>query len=99
MAEMSRPRPGVRKTTRVDVRLAPAAKEILERASALESRSLSDFIVSSAMEAAKETIAQHERMSLSARDREAFVQALLDPPAPTVWARAAAKRFRERTGT
>ena len=98
MTITARTRAEVRKTKRVEVRLAPAAKELLERASALEGRSLSDFILSSAMTEAKRTISEHERMSLSARDREAFVNALLNPPAPTAWARAASKRFKERAG-
>ena len=88
-----------RKTKRVDVRLTPTAKEILERASALEGRSLSDFILSSAITAAKQAIADHDRMSLGVRDRAAFVDALLNPPAPTAWALAAAKRFKQRAGT
>ena len=91
-------RPEARKSKRVDVRLMPTTKEILERASALEGRSLSDFILSSAVSTAKQVIADHERMSLDARDRVVFVEALLKPPAPTAWARAAAKRFRRRAG-
>ena len=89
--------PDSRKSKRVDVRLSPSVKDVLERASALEGRSMSDFILSSAMAAAKQAISDHERLQLSARDREVFVEALLNPPSPTPWARDAARRFREHT--
>ena len=45
-----------RKTERVEVRVSPAVRDALERASSLSGRSLSDFIVSSAFDAARQTI-------------------------------------------
>ena len=40
----------------------------------------------------------HDALRLSERDREAFVSALLTPPAPAKTLQRAAKRYRERTG-
>jgi uncharacterized protein (DUF1778 family) len=68
---------------------------LLERAAALEGRSLTDFVISSAQSAAMETIRRHETITLSARDSRAFIQALMHPPAPNEQLRAAARRHRE----
>lgn len=84
-----------RKRERVNVRLSPSVKSTLEFAAAVSGRSVSDFIVSSALRAAHETIADHERMKLIAEDREVFMQALLKPPAPNKALRDAAKRHKK----
>jgi uncharacterized protein (DUF1778 family) len=68
---------------------------LLERAAALEGRSLTDFVVASAHAAALETIERHEVIALTARDSLAFTQALVHPPAPNDRLRAAARRHRE----
>jgi len=81
-----------RKQERVNVRLSASAKKTLERAAAVSGRSASDFIVSSALDAAYEAIEAHERMKLIAEDREVFMRALVKPPAPNKALRDAAKR-------
>jgi uncharacterized protein (DUF1778 family) len=85
------------RTERVEVRVSPAVRRALERASSLTGRSLSDFIASSAYHEAQRTIAQHETLVLRLGDREAFVAALTEPPRPTLRARRAAKRYRRLT--
>ena len=90
---------GTRKTVRqrserVEARVTPEQKKLLERAAALEGRSLTDFVVSSAQTAAADTISRHELLKLTPDDQEVFVAALLNPPAPSKTLRAAAARYR-----
>jgi uncharacterized protein (DUF1778 family) len=84
-----------RKQERVNVRLSPSVKKTLEHAAAVSGRSVSDFIVSSALSAAHEAIEDHERMKLMAEDRDAFARALLKPPAPNKALRDAVKRHKK----
>ena len=55
-------------------------------------------MIASAQEAAIETVRTHDALALSERDRQAFVSALLAPPAPGKRLEQAAKRYRDRTG-
>jgi uncharacterized protein (DUF1778 family) len=82
----------------LEARVSPEQKSLLERAAALEGRSLTDFVVASAHAAAMETIERHEVIALTARDSLGFTQALMHPPAPNEQLRAAARRHRELIG-
>lgn len=84
-----------RKGDRVAVRLSAENKTVLERAAAAAGTSLSDFVVSSSLAAAQRTLEEAGRMRLSAADRDAFLAALDNPPAPNEALRAAAARHRE----
>jgi uncharacterized protein (DUF1778 family) len=85
-----------KKIERVEARLNPDQKRRIEYAASLKGTSISDFMVSSADEAAVRTIEQHEIWTLTGWDREAFVKALLHPPAPSRRMKAAARRYRTR---
>lgn len=92
-------RPGTpRQRERLEARLSPEQKALLERAAALEGRSLTDFVVDSAQSAALETIQRHEVIALSARDSLIFAEALMHPPAPNERLRTAARRHRSLIG-
>jgi len=84
------------RTERTEARLLPEQKERIERAARIKGLSLSDFIVQHADEAAIRTIQLHTSWTLGERDRDQFVQALLNPPAPSVRMKAAAKRYKDR---
>jgi len=86
------------RTKRTEARLLPEQKRRIERAAALKGQSLSDFIVQHADEAAIRTIQLHTTWTLEDRDRDVFVQALLNPPEPSPRMKAAAKRYMERMG-
>lgn len=83
------------KTARLEARISADQKALFQRAASLTGRSLTEFVVSSAQEIASRTVREHEGMTLSARDREAFVAALLKAPAPGKRLRRAAKRYRK----
>jgi uncharacterized protein (DUF1778 family) len=86
------------RSARIEARLSSDAKVVIQRAADISGRSISDFVVSSALEAARETIREHEVIVLSARDSITFVEALLDPKGPNEALLAAARRHREVFG-
>ena len=71
------------KTHRLEARVPADVKVLLARAAGLQGRSLTDFVVTAATEAAREVIREHELLALSERDQRAFAEALLNPPAPS----------------
>jgi len=86
------------RSQRLEARLSEEQKELFVRAAELQGRSLTDFVIASAQEAAIQTVRTHDALRLSERDRQAFVSALLAPPAPTKTLKQAAQRYRERMG-
>ena len=78
------------RTARLEARIAPDALAIVKRAAELEGRSVSDFVVAAAQEAARRIIEETQVIRLSVDDQRAFVDAILNPPAPTDAMRRAA---------
>lgn len=78
--------------------MSAAQKHLLQRAATLSGRTLSDFVVASALDAASRVIAEHESIRLSREEQRAFVQALLNPPESNARLKRAAKAYRHRTG-
>lgn len=70
------------RSTRLEARIAPEALAIVKRAAELQGRSLSDFVVAAAQEAAQRTIEDNHIIRLAAADQARFVELLLDPPEP-----------------
>jgi uncharacterized protein (DUF1778 family) len=87
------------KTARFEAGITAEQKSLFLKAATLAGRSLSDFVVICAQEAANRTVQEHEAMTLSIRDRKAFVAALLKPPAPGARLRTAARRYKWRVAT
>ena len=71
---------------------------MIERAAALQGRTVTDFVLSSVQEAARRAIEEHQRMDLSVRDSEAFVEALLNPQPVNDRLRDTVRRYRQMTG-
>lgn len=84
------------KTARFEARITEEQKALFLRAAELTGRSLTDFVLASAQEMATRALREHEAMVLGARDREAFVAALLNAPAPVPRLRKAVRRYKER---
>jgi uncharacterized protein (DUF1778 family) len=70
----------------------------LQHAAALSGRTLSEFVLASAQEAAAKIIEEHETIRLARSEQIAFVTALLEPRPPNVRLRKAAERYRRQTG-
>ena len=87
--------PGRRsKTERMELRLTAAAKELIRRATSVTGLAAGDL----AYEGARRVLAEHERMVLSGADRDAFLEAVLNPPGPTDELIAALKDHRKLFG-
>ena len=81
---------------RLGFRVDAETKRLVERAAALERRSLTDFCLSALTDATHATITRHESLVLSERDRAAFFDALVHPPKPNARLRRAFRAARER---
>lgn len=90
--------PGTTRGAQLEVRVSVAQKSLLQRAAALSGRTLSEFVVASAQDAARRVIAEHESIRLSREEQSAFVQALLQPPAPNARLKRAAEAYRSTGG-
>ncbi|HEV2382986.1 MAG TPA: DUF1778 domain-containing protein [Terriglobia bacterium] len=87
-----------RKDERLEARVSAEAKALCQEAASLEGRSLTDFIVSSAVESARRILRERALIELSERDRNAFVESLLNPPLPGKRLRQAARRYERVLG-
>jgi len=83
---------------RFDARLNEEQKTLIQRAADLEGRSMTDFVLHSAEAAAERTIEQRAMLILSARETEAFVDAILHPAEPGPVLRAAARHYKKSFG-
>jgi|SRR5579872_1478789 len=89
-------RPTTTRAERLGFRLDEETKELIERAAHLERRKLTDFCVTALADAARRTIAEHETLALSERDRQAFFDALVHPPKPSERLRRALAEHKRR---
>jgi uncharacterized protein (DUF1778 family) len=92
------PAPAPRKGERLETRVSPEAKALCQRAADLQGRTLTDFVIQSAVEAAIRTIRETELLELTRRDRLAFVEAVLNAPAPNARLQQAMRRHNELVG-
>lgn len=69
------------RTKRIEARIAPDMLAIVKRAAEIQGRSISDFVVLAAQEAAYKTIKENHLIILSMEDQNKFVELLLNPPA------------------
>jgi uncharacterized protein (DUF1778 family) len=69
-----------RRTEKLDVRVSPSAKAKLQAAASATRRSMSDFVMESALSRAEETLAERRVFGLDAEKWSKF-QAALDAPA------------------
>ncbi len=90
--------PDTTREARLEVRVSVAQKRLLQHAAALSGRTLSEFVVTSAQDAARRVIAEHESIRLSREEQLPFVQALLQPPEPHTRLKRAAKAYLLRGG-
>ncbi len=82
------------RSTRLEARLSVDTLAVLKRAAEIQGRSLSDFVVSAAQEAAQRTIADTHIIRLALDDQKALAAALADPPEPAAALRRAGEAHR-----
>jgi uncharacterized protein (DUF1778 family) len=68
------------RSEKLDLRVAPDAKRMLQEAARERHTSLSQFVLDSAIAAATEVLAERSRIVLSGEDWTAFMAALDAPP-------------------
>ncbi len=68
------------RTAKLDLRLSPEAKQTLQAAALAARRSVSEFVLESALVRAEETLTERLRFGLDAERWRAFLAALDAPP-------------------
>ncbi len=68
---------------KLDLRLTPSAKRTLQIAALAARRSVSEFVLESALARAEETLPDRQRFGLNAAQWEDFQKALSAPPRPS----------------
>lgn len=71
------------RTARLEARITPEALSVVRRAAELQGRSVSDFVVAAAQDAANRTIEETQIVRLSVEDQRAFAEAILNPAPPS----------------
>ena len=84
-----------RKYSRIDLRVTPEQKDLLEQAASLAGLSLSAYMLSQCLKVARENIEDHQRLVLSDRDRSLFLSLIENPPEPCQDLKSAMKRFQD----
>ena len=74
------PMPTMTRTEKLDLRLTPAAKRLLQSAARSTRRSVSEFVLESALRQAEETLPDRQRFGLDTAQWKAFHAALDAPP-------------------
>jgi uncharacterized protein (DUF1778 family) len=82
------------RTARLEARVSPDVLAVLKRAAELQGRSVSDFVVAAAQEAAHRTVEDAQVIRLSVEDQRRFVEALLNPTPLTPAMERAIDRYR-----
>ena len=82
------------KSFRFDARLSEDQKILIQKAADLEGRTMTDFVLRSAEAAAEKTLEDRSMLVLTARETEAFVDAILNPPEPNAALRDAFREYR-----
>jgi uncharacterized protein (DUF1778 family) len=85
-------------TARLEARLPYDVMARLKRAAEIQGRTLTDFVVAAADDAACRAIQESEIIRLSIEGQRQIAAAILSPPAPSPALKRAAKRYRELFG-
>ncbi len=90
--------PQSNRTARIEARMAPAALAVVRRAAEIQGRSISDFVVTAAQDAASRTIEETEIIRLSMEGQQQIANLLLNPPEPNSNLKRAFQRRRKLLG-
>jgi uncharacterized protein (DUF1778 family) len=82
------------KRARIELRVSASAKALIQRAMAVTGLTAGDL----AYEGARQALNEHELLVLTGADREAFFEALINPPEPSEKLIAALRRHRDLMG-
>ncbi len=85
-------------SARLDFRLSPEHKALIERAASAQGQTVSSFAIATLLKAAAETFQNQTTRKLAGRDAETFLAKLADPGEPNAALKAAAERYKSRRG-
>ncbi|WP_298727672.1 DUF1778 domain-containing protein [uncultured Ferrovibrio sp.] len=92
------PRTAETKDDRLQVRLDAESKSVLQRAASYRHKTVSQFVLATALEEAAKVIRENEIVTLSSSDWKVFYDALTNPPAPNAALRKAFAKFKKTAG-
>lgn len=87
------------KEKRIDLRVTSEQKELLERAAELKGMSLSAYLVSHGLTVAQAELEAYQKLILSDRDRDLFLELIASPPKPNSTLKKAMREFQEEYET
>jgi uncharacterized protein (DUF1778 family) len=76
------------RTARIEARISPDALAVVRRAAEIQGRSVSDFVVAAAQDAARKAIEEAQIIRVSVEDQREFVNAINPPPLTPAMERA-----------
>lgn len=82
------------KRERIELRVSSSARKLIQQASAVTGLTAGDL----AYEGARRVLDEYQRMVLTGADRDAFLEALANPPEPGERLAAAMRRHRDLAG-
>ncbi len=82
-------------SARLDFRLSPEQKELIEQAAFAVGQSVSDFATSTLLQRARQAMEESNLTTLSNRDRDIFMAMLDDESEPNAALRKAAQRYQQ----
>ncbi len=103
-AKLTRGSPGPSPTARVplgarlEARVSPIQKNLFQRAADLSGRTLSEFVIASAQDAAERLIQDQGLIRLTPAEQTAFVKGLLEDTEPGPRLRQAALTYKKHMG-
>lgn len=77
--ERGRPMSSATKSDRIDLRITPEVKQLLQDAARASHKKVSEFLLDAGVSAANQTLADRQRFVLGAADWDAFERALDRP--------------------
>jgi uncharacterized protein (DUF1778 family) len=92
------PRTADIKDDRLQVRLDAESKSVLQRAASYRHKTVSQFVLATALEEAEKVIRENEVATLSGPDWKIFYDALTNPPRPNPALRKAFAKYKKTTG-
>lgn len=83
---------------RLEARISSQVHSTIRRAAEIQGRTVTDFVVQAALEAATKTLEESQIIRLSIEGQMAFAEALLNPPEPNAALKKAFDKHAELIG-
>ena len=80
---------------RLEARVSAELKALFQRAAELKGLTLTDYVINVLVDSSQQVIRDHEIITWTGRNREVFLQALMNPPPPSPSLVAALARYRK----